>query len=90
MEQIQINPSTFGILTLLLNGIGAAIKASPDIPNHYIPFILMLAGGLSNATMSGWTGPNVIVGIVAAFSANSLHQVARSAVEAVKKPEDKP
>jgi hypothetical protein len=84
MNDIPINPAHLIILTGLLNGLGAAIKAIPAIKNYLIPFLLAAAGAISHAVLAGWTGQNLIMGIVAGWVAVGLHQTGRSFVEAKK------
>jgi len=87
MNEIQINSGDFATLTLLLNFVGASIKAVPRIENHWIPFILAAVGGVGHGALAGFTGPNVVVGIVAAATAVGVHQGGRMFVEALKKPD---
>jgi hypothetical protein len=92
MGTIEINPANFALLTALLNGLGTALKAIPSVGNHWIPFILATAGGVGNGVLGGWTGPNVMVGVVSAFSAVAVHQmVAQSKnIASQSKPDSNP
>jgi hypothetical protein len=84
MNEIAINPAHFALITGFLNALGASIKAIPSLENHWIPFILAGAGGIGHGVLAGWTGQNILIGVVAAMTAVGGHQVAQMAGNVVK------
>ena len=84
METI-INPGHLALMTIILNFLGAIFKATPQIPNQFIPLILTTVGCLVNCILAGWTGQNAVMGFAAAILAVGGHQTFQSAINAFKK-----
>lgn len=72
----------------LLNAVGAALKASPRIPNTSIPFMLAVLGGAGYSAMEGWTGPNFVLGVAVALGAVGAHQVVTQSKTIAAKEKD--
>ena len=89
-ELIPINPAHLATLTLLLNGLGAAIKAVPFIKNYWIPFLLAISGAAAHGALAGWTAQNLILGAACSWMAVGLHQTTKTLVGAVKIPPSAP
>lgn len=89
-ELIPINPAHLATLTLLLNGLGAAIKAVPFIKNYWIPFLLAISGAAAHGALAGWTAQNLILGAACSWMAVGLHQTTKTIVESVKIPPQGP
>lgn len=58
------------------NVLGVALKGSPAIPNWSIPLILPVIGAVTVCAISGWSGRNIIAGIMAGGGAVGAHQAA--------------
>lgn len=71
---VQINLFVASVVTGLLNGIGAALKATPGLPNHWIPVLLSVLGGPLYCLFEGWTRSNGSIGVFLGLSAVGLHQ----------------
>jgi hypothetical protein len=85
METIPINPLHLTLITIILNFLGATIKAIPQIPNQLIPLILATVGCFVNIALAGWTGQNAVIGFAAAILAVGGHSTFQSTVNAFKK-----
>lgn len=74
MENIQqfLNPIIIGLCLLIGNTLKSSI---PKLPNEYIPLVLSAVGVILSVTLNGFSGTNVIVGIVSGLSATGAHQV---------------
>jgi hypothetical protein len=74
MENIQqfLNPIVIGLCLLIGNTLKSSI---PKLPNEYIPLVLSGIGVVLSVTLNGFSGTNVIVGIVSGLSATGAHQV---------------
>lgn len=74
MENIQqfLNPIVIGLCLLIGNTLKSSI---PKLPNEYIPLVLSGIGVVLLVTLNGFSGTNVIVGIVSGLSATGAHQV---------------
>lgn len=56
--------------------IGNTLKSSiPKLPNEYIPLVLSGIGAILSVTLNGFSGTNIIIGIVSGLSATGAHQV---------------
>lgn len=74
-----------GTLMLVLNGLGAAIKRIPQIPDYSIPFVLSVAGGIGHCAIeSSWTGASAVNGIAIGLASVGLNQMFRQGVSGVK------
>ncbi|GAB7568116.1 phage holin family protein [Gemella sp. Musashino-2025] len=74
MTELQqfISPVIMAICLL----IGNSIKTSfPKIPNNYIPAILAVVGAVLICVLKGYSGHNIVTGIVSGLSATGLHQI---------------
>lgn len=74
MTELQqfISPAVVGICWL----IGNTLKSSvPKLPNNYIPLALGLIGAILMVVLNGFSGQNIIIGIVSGLSATGAHQV---------------
>lgn len=78
IPNIAVNPVHFALLVPFLNGLGRAFKAIPQLNNQLIPFLLMVAGGVSFGFLSGWNAQNVMVGAIAGMAAVGGHQLVSS------------
>ena len=74
MENIQqfLNPIVIGLCLLIGNTLKSSI---PKLRNEYIPLVLSGIGVVLLVTLNGFSGTNVIVGIVSGLSATGAHQV---------------
>lgn len=67
-----ISPAVVGICWL----IGNTLKSSvPKLPNNYIPLALGLIGAILMTILNGFSGLNLIIGVVSGLSATGVHQV---------------
>jgi hypothetical protein len=67
-----ISPAVVGICWL----IGNTLKSSaPKLPNNYIPLALGLIGAILMVVLNGFSGQNLIIGVVSGLSATGVHQV---------------
>lgn len=87
MDTIGINPAHFAMLTILLNGVGKALKEIPGIPNGIIPLALSACGGVTHGFLAGFNAESVIAGVVAGMSAVGLHQTVTHAIPKPKDPD---
>lgn len=74
MTEIQqfISPMIVGLCWL----IGNTLKSSvPKLPNNYIPLVLGLIGAILMVVLNGFSGQNLIIGVVSGLSATGVHQV---------------
>lgn len=74
MTELQqfISPAVVGICWL----IGNTLKSSvPKLPNNYIPLALGLIGAILMVVLNGFSGQNLIIGVVSGLSATGMHQV---------------
>lgn len=74
MTELQqfISPAVVGICWL----IGNTLKSSvPKLPNSYIPLALGLIGAILMVVLNGFSGQNLIIGVVSGLSATGVHQV---------------
>ena len=71
MEQIQ---QTTVLMTVII-GLMAIVKATPQIPNWWIPFLAIATGVVATGLWAGWTGTNIILGIQSGMLAVGGHQV---------------
>ena len=74
MTELQqfISPAVVGICWL----IGNTLKSSvPKLPNNYIPLALGLIGAILTVVLNGFSGQNLIIGVVSGLSATGVHQV---------------
>lgn len=74
MTELQqfISPAVVGICWL----IGNTLKSSvPKLPNNYIPLALGLIGAILMVVLNGFSGQNLIIGVVSGLSATGVHQV---------------
>lgn len=74
MTEIQqfISPMIVGLCWL----IGNTLKSSvPKLPNNYIPLALGLIGAILMTVLNGFSGLNLIIGVVSGLSATGVHQV---------------
>mgnify|MGYP000931972820 FL=1 len=74
MTEIQqfISPMIVGLCWL----IGNTLKSSvPKLPNNYIPLALGMIGAILMIVLNGFSGQNIIIGIVSGLSATGMHQV---------------
>ena len=74
MTEIQqfISPMIVGLCWL----IGNTLKSSvPKLPNNYIPLVLGLIGAILMIVLNGFSGQNLIIGVVSGLSATGVHQV---------------
>jgi FtsH-binding integral membrane protein len=74
MTELQqfISPAVVGICWL----IGNTLKSSvPKLPNNYIPLALGLIGAILMTILNGFSGLNLIIGVVSGLSATGVHQV---------------
>ena len=74
MTELQqfISPAIVGICWL----IGNTLKSSvPKLPNNYIPLALGLIGAILMVVLNGFSGQNLIIGVVSGLSATGVHQV---------------
>ena len=71
---VQINLFVASVVTGLLNGIGAGLKATPRLPNHWIPVLLAVVGGPLYCIFEGWTRSNASIGVFLGLTAVGLHQ----------------
>lgn len=78
METIPISPLHLTLITIILNVLGVGIKATPRIPNQWIPAILGGSGALLHCLLAGWTGVNAVIGAAAAIVAVGGYETARS------------
>ncbi|WP_281665792.1 phage holin family protein [Gemella morbillorum] len=74
MENIQqfLNPIVIGLCLLIGNTLKSSI---PKLPNEYIPLVLSGIGAILSVTLNGFSGTNIIIGIVSGLSATGAHQV---------------
>lgn len=84
---VPINLFVAGLVTGLLNALGAALKAKSHLPNEWIPFVLSITGAPFYCLLEGWTRPNAGIGIFLGLSAVGLHQAVRMSNNIVK-PKD--
>lgn len=73
MTELQqfISPAVVGICWL----IGNTLKSSvPKLPNNYIPLALGLIGAILMDVLNGFSGQNLIIGVVSGLSATGVHQ----------------
>ena len=73
MTELQqfISPAVVGICWL----IGNTLKSSvPKLPNNYIPLALGLIGAILMTVLNGFSGLNLIIGVVSGLSATGVHQ----------------
>ena len=76
MTELQqfISPAVVGICWL----IGNTLKSSvPKLPNNYIPLALGLIGAILMVVLNGFSGQNLIIGVVSGLSATGVHQAYR-------------
>lgn len=74
MTELQqfISPMIVGLCWL----IGNTLKSSaPKLPNNYIPLALGLIGAILMTILNGFSGLNLIIGVVSGLSATGMHQV---------------
>lgn len=74
MTELQqfISPMIVGLCWL----IGNTLKSSvPKLPNNYIPLVLGIIGAILMIVLNGFSGQNIIIGIVSGLSATGMHQV---------------
>lgn len=74
MTELQqfISPMIVGLCWL----IGNTLKSSvPKLPNNYIPLALGMIGAILMIVLNGFSGQNIIIGIVSGLSATGMHQV---------------
>ena len=74
MTELQqfISPMIVGLCWL----IGNTLKSSvPKLPNNYIPLALGLIGAILMTILNGFSGLNLIIGVVSGLSATGVHQV---------------
>ena len=74
MTELQqfISPMIVGLCWL----IGNTLKSSvPKLPNNYIPLVLGMIGAILMIVLNGFSGQNIIIGIVSGLSATGMHQV---------------
>jgi holin len=74
MTELQqfISPMIVGLCWL----IGNTLKSSvPKLPNNYIPLALGLIGAILMTVLNGFSGLNLIIGVVSGLSATGVHQV---------------
>lgn len=74
MTELQqfISPMIVGLCWL----IGNTLKSSvPKLPNNYIPLALGLIGAILMVVLNGFSGQNLIIGVVSGLSATGMHQV---------------
>lgn len=81
MNDVTQNPGTFSIIVGVLNALGFALKATPQIANHWIPFLLLCVGGFGYCVFEGFTRLNLGVGVSAALTAVGMHNLIRSTVD---------
>jgi len=56
--------------------LGNTLKSSvPKLPNNYIPLALGLIGAILMTVLNGFSGLNLIIGVVSGLSATGVHQV---------------
>ncbi|MGX7089686.1 phage holin family protein [Gemella morbillorum] len=56
--------------------MGNTLKSSiPKLPNEYIPLVLSGIGTILSVPLNGFSGTNIIIGIVSGLSATGAHQV---------------
>lgn len=72
---MNISLETAALVGGMLNAVGAALKASPRLPNTSIPFILAVLGGCGYSAMEGWNGPNFVIGVGVGLGAVGVHQI---------------
>lgn len=80
MTELQqfLSPTIMALCLLF----GNSIKTSfPKIDNKYIPSILAVLGAILFVVLEGYSGQNVIVGVVSGLSATGLHQVHKGILE---------
>ncbi len=69
---------------LFLNLLGAAIKATPKVSNHWIPYILATVGILVSIGTDGVSVKNALNGAILGMSAVGTHQLLRQGRDLLK------
>ena len=77
-ESIPISLPHLTLITIILNALGIGIKATPRIPNHWIPVILGVVGAFLHCLLAGWSGINAVIGMAAAILAVGGYETARA------------
>lgn len=90
MKDIQINLAVAGLVIGLLSSLGAALKRVPWVANHYIPFLLGIAGGVLYPAIEGWTALNGAIGFACAWGQTGLHQWVKQGLSVRQGPVAKP
>jgi hypothetical protein len=75
-------------VTLLCNGLGAALKRVPKIPKWSIPFILAMAGASSAAWRGDCNPESVILGAACGLLAVGGHQAWKRGMAALRNDND--
>lgn len=89
MTELQqfISPAVVAICWL----IGNTLKSSvPKLPNNYIPLALGLTGAILMVVLNGFSGQNLIIGVVSGLSATGVHQAYKGILKNEEKEEEKP
>ena len=87
MTELQqfISPAVVAICWL----IGNTLKSSvPKLPNNYIPLVLGLIGAILMVVLNGFSGQNLIIGVVSGLSATGVHQVYKGFLKEEEKPKN--
>ena len=87
MTELQqfISPAVVTICWL----IGNTLKSSvPKLPNNYIPLALGLIGAILMTILNGFSGLNLIIGVVSGLSATGVHQVYKGFSKEEEKPKN--
>lgn len=86
MTELQqfISPMIVGLCWL----IGNTLKSSvPKLPNNYIPLALGLIGAILMTILNGFSGLNLIIGVVSGLSATGVHQAYKGILKNEEKEE---
>lgn len=86
MAELQqfISPMIVGLCWL----IGNTLKSSvPKLPNNYIPLALGLIGAILMTILNGFSGLNLIIGVVSGLSATGVHQAYKGILKNEEKEE---
>ena len=81
--ETSINLAEAAPIIVVLNGLGRAVKAVPWIPDYSIPFVLMVAGALAQASWHGWTPEQLIIGAGLGWAAVGVNQSFRQGKEII-------
>lgn len=77
VEMIALNPAHVGLLSVLLAGVGKAMKSLPRVPDEVIPVTLAVVGGAATGWLNGWRPDAMLAGAAVGLMTTGAHQVVK-------------